>query len=105
MVEDHPLSYGKFEGVIPKGSYGAGTVEIWDSGTYEPEVNPGMNAEKELNEELEKGNMKFILHGKRLKGSFALVRFRNANENSWLLIKHPDQFATDQEYRAEDHRN
>jgi bifunctional non-homologous end joining protein LigD len=105
MVEDHPLSYAKFEGTIPKGNYGAGTVDIWDKGTYEPEVNPYMNVEKELNEELEKGNMKFILHGKKMKGSFALVKFKNASENSWLLIKHRDQFATDKEYQAEDNKD
>jgi len=105
MVEDHPLSYGKFEGIIPKGNYGAGTVEIWDKGTYEPEVNPYMNAEKELREELEKGSLKFILHGKKLQGSFALVRFKNAEENSWLLIKHRDQYATDKEYNPETDRN
>jgi bifunctional non-homologous end joining protein LigD len=105
MVEDHPLSYGKFEGTIPKGNYGAGTVEIWDKGTYEPEVNPYMNAEKELREELEKGSLKFILHGKKLQGSFALVRFKNAEENSWLLIKHRDRYAVDKEYSAEHDRN
>jgi len=101
MVDDHPLSYGKFEGTIPKGSYGAGTVEIWDEGTYEPEVNPYMNAEKELREELENGNLKFILHGKKLQGSFALVRFKNAEKNSWLLIKQSDRYATDKDYSAE----
>ena len=104
MVEDHHLSYGKFEGTIPKGSYGAGTVEIWDNGTYEPEVNPYMNVEKELREELENGNLKFILHGRKLRGSFALVRFKNAEKNSWLLIKQNDQYAIDQEYSAESDR-
>lgn len=62
-----------------------------------------MNAEKELREELEKGNLKFILHGKKLQGSFALVKFKNENGNNWLLIKHPDRYATDNTYSAEAH--
>jgi bifunctional non-homologous end joining protein LigD len=105
MVEDHPISYGKFEGIIPKGNYGAGTVEIWDKGTYEPEVNPYMNAEKELRKGLERGNLKFILHGKKLQGSFALVRFKNANDHNWLLIKHNDRYATNDVYTAESYRD
>lgn len=105
MVDDHSLSWGKFEGTIPKGNYGAGTVEIWDKGTYEPEVNPYMNAEKELREELENGSLRFILHGKKLQGSFALVKFKNAEGNSWLLIKQRDPYAVDKEYSAESDRS
>ncbi len=104
MVEDHHLSYGNFEGTIPKGNYGAGTVQLWDEGTYEPEVNPLMNAEKELEEELNNGNMKFILYGEKLTGSFSLVRFKNANKNSWLLIKQRDHFSVNEEYHAENIR-
>jgi DNA ligase D-like protein (predicted 3'-phosphoesterase) len=73
-VEDHPLEYGGFEGVIPEGEYGAGTVKIWDSGTYEP---------KEWTEE----KIEFIVHGERLRGTYELVRFRKAGDKNWLLFK------------------
>lgn len=94
MVEDHPLSYGKFYGEIPKGNYGAGTVEIWDYGTYEPMENPdGKDPEKVLLAQLHKGDLKFTMHGKYLKGSFALVKIKNDEKgNSWLLIKKKDDF-------------
>ncbi|HWA35787.1 MAG TPA: non-homologous end-joining DNA ligase, partial [Cyclobacteriaceae bacterium] len=91
-VEDHPLSYGKFEGIIPKGNYGAGTVKIWDSGWYEPEHADG-DAQESIEQQLEKGSLKFTLHGKKLRGSFALVRFKTDKKNNWLLIKHKDEFA------------
>lgn len=85
-VEDHPVSYGKFEGTIPKGHYGAGTVEIWDSGTWEPEgdVDAMMKA----------GSMKFVVHGKRLKGKWALVRMKT-DKDDWLLIKEKDSYAVE----------
>src|SRR5689334_11248675 len=76
-VEDHPISYGKFEGTIPKGNYGAGTVSIWDSGWYEPDENGGNDIQRSVEEQLEKGSLKFNLHGKKLRGSFALVRFKS----------------------------
>jgi len=101
MVEDHPISYGKFEGEIPAGNYGAGTVEIWDKGTYEAENKAG-SEEKTLRAELEKGSIKFILHGNKLNGSFALVRLKSAKENSWLLIKHKDEYAVNKAYSAEE---
>ena len=105
MVEDHPLEYGKFEGEIPEGNYGAGTVEIWDRGTYEPEnIADPADYEKEMLSGLKNGSLKFVLHGKRLNGSFALVRLKNAKENSWLLIKHKDEFAAN-EYSAEEDRS
>ncbi len=75
MVEDHPYDYKDFEGVIPKGNYGAGTVIVWDYGTYEP-IEPAKNkaeAEKLLLKQLKAGSLKFTLHGKKLKGEFALV--------------------------------
>lgn len=102
MVEDHPYDYKDFEGNIPEGNYGAGQVEIWDSGTYEPlDNNLKLSDEKELLKELHAGSLKFILHGKKLKGEFALVKMKNTEENSWLLIKHKDDFA-ESDYDAEE---
>lgn len=102
MVEDHPYDYKDFEGNIPEGNYGAGQVEVWDSGTYEPlEENTQLSGEKELLKELHAGSLKFILHGKKLKGEFALVKMKNTEDNAWLLIKHKDEFA-DSPYDAEE---
>lgn len=102
MVEDHPYDYKDFEGNIPEGNYGAGQVEIWDSGTYEALDNHSkLSDEKELLKELHAGSLKFILHGKKLKGEFALVKMKNTEENSWLLIKHKDDFA-ESDYDAEE---
>ena len=102
MVEDHPYDYKDFEGNIPEGNYGAGQVEIWDSGTYEPlDETSKLSDEKELLKELKAGSLKFILHGKKLKGEFALVKMKNAENNAWLLIKHKDRFAKDH-YDAEE---
>ena len=85
QVEDHPVDYAKFEGVIPEGEYGGGTVMVWDYGTYKPEGN--LTAE----EALAKGDFKFTLEGEKLKGSWVLVRTRN---RQWLLIKHRDYYTT-----------
>lgn len=102
MVEDHPYDYKDFEGNIPEGNYGAGQVEVWDSGTYEPlDDTSKLSDEKELLKELKSGSLKFILHGKKLKGEFALVKMKNAENNSWLLIKHRDKFA-EENYDAEE---
>ena len=102
MVEDHPYDYKDFEGNIPKGNYGAGQVEVWDSGTYEPlDETSKLSTEKELLKELKAGSLKFILHGKKLKGEFALVKMKNADNNAWLLIKHKDEFA-EEKYDAEE---
>ena len=79
MVEDHPLSYRNFEGVIPKGEYGAGVVMLWDKGTYEPNNNFAKG--------LKEGMLKFTLKGERLKGKWALVQIK---DNNWLLIKEKD---------------
>jgi bifunctional non-homologous end joining protein LigD len=90
QTEDHPLEYGNFEGTIPTGHYGAGEVAIWDSGTFEPE------GQMTATEQIERGELKFTLHGKKLKGSFVLVRIRrrgNGEKKEWLLIKHRDQAA------------
>jgi len=98
MVEDHPYDYRSFEGTIPKGNYGAGVVNIFDEGTYEP-----IDDKKEsLHKGLYSGNLKFILHGKKLKGEFALVRMKDSEQNAWLLIKHRDKYAVDKKYDAED---
>lgn len=105
MVEDHPYSYRTFEGSIPKGNYGAGEVEIWDEGTYEPiEKVKGKTDDMIMRAELHKQSLKFILHGKKLKGEFALVKIKNSkDENAWLLIKHKDKYAVSEDYDAEDH--
>lgn len=103
MVEDHPLDYGSFKGVIPEGHYGAGIVEIWDHGTYK-DISEKNNAkaEKKLLSDLKKGSLKFILKGKKLKGEFALVKMKgDTQKNAWLLIKHKDEFAVDKKYDSE----
>src|ERR1700738_708945 len=90
QVEDHPIEYASFEGVIPEGEYGGGAVMIWDQGAWTPE-SPDVAAA------LEKGELKFTLHGKKLKGSWVLVRTRgygSGSKTSWLLIKHLDKFAS-----------
>ena len=90
-VEDHPLDYGDFEGTIPKGQYGGGTVQLWDRGLWQPE---GSSAAEAM---LRKGDLKFRLDGERLKGSWVLVRMRKdksgKSRNNWLLIKHRDDYA------------
>lgn len=105
MVEDHPYEYRTFEGSIPKGNYGAGEVEIWDEGTYHPLITKNKKEdEKELLKELNAGSLKFVLKGKKLKGEFALVKIKNDDKgNAWLLIKHHDQYATDEPYNAENY--
>ncbi|SOD14070.1 DNA ligase D [Pedobacter xixiisoli] len=95
MVEDHPFDYRTFEGIIPKGEYGGGTVIVWDQGWYEPlETIKGKKAqEKHLLSQLKDGSVKVKLHGEKLNGEFALVRTNGMGENSWLLIKHDDDYA------------
>ncbi|SNB45169.1 DNA ligase D [Geobacter sp. DSM 9736] len=95
MVEDHPYDYRTFEGVIPKGNYGAGNVMLWDEGTYAPYESLGRKEDEgALREGLRRGDLKFELHGHKLKGKFALVKIRSGGENSWLLIKKEDAFAS-----------
>jgi bifunctional non-homologous end joining protein LigD len=94
QVEDHPIEYNKFEGTIPQGEYGGGTVMLWDRGTYSyGGTNP--DPEEGLRRGYEKGDFKFVLNGKRLKGSWALVRMRGdkPGKPQWLLIKHKDEYA------------
>lgn len=88
QVEDHPVDYAKFEGVIPEGEYGGGTVMVWDYGTYKPEGTTNVSAA------LGKGELKFSLNGKKLKGSWVLVRTR---ERQWLLLKHRDYYTTEED--------
>ncbi len=93
MVEDHPLDYKDFEGVIPEGNYGAGSVIIWDKGYYHhPSTRDEVESEKLLLEGLKKGDMKFVLEGEKLHGEFALVKMR-ADGKSWLLLKKKDRNA------------
>jgi bifunctional non-homologous end joining protein LigD len=90
-VEDHPIEYNTFEGTIPKGEYGGGTVMLWDRGTYEPEGGGGADA---LRDAYERGDLKILMHGKRMKGGWVLVRMRReAGRAQWLLIKHRDEIA------------
>ena len=102
QTEDHPLEYAEFEGVIPEGQYGAGTVMLWDRGTWQPE-NPDVGAL------MQKGELKFSLHGKKLKGSWVLVRTRGFGSNparsAWLLIKHRDQYASMSDVTEEEPRS
>jgi len=103
MVEDHPYDYKDFEGTIPEGNYGAGIVEIWDSGTYSDlENSPTEIAEKNLRAGLKSGDFKFTLYGKKLRGEFVLVKLKGKEDNSWLLIKHNDAYAVDTEYNSEE---
>src|SRR5450432_3952321 len=97
-VEDHPLDYGDFEGTIPKGEYGGGTVQLWDRGYWEPEGSK--TPEKGLSD----GDLKFTLEGARLHGSWVLVRIKHDRSGgkrpSWLLIKHRDDHAKDDDNDA-----
>jgi len=87
-VEDHPIEYGGFEGIIPKGQYGGGTVMVWDQGTWQPHVD--------VDEGLRKGSLKFALHGEKMKGNWALIRMNSRAQGNgkpnWLLIKEHDEF-------------
>jgi bifunctional non-homologous end joining protein LigD len=92
QVEDHPIEYGGFEGTIPKGQYGGGTVMMWDQGTWEPLVD--------VDEGLRKGKLSFTLHGKKLKGNWALVRMgrrTSKGKPNWLLIKEHDKYTRDED--------
>jgi len=104
MVEDHPFDYRNFEGIIPKGEYGGGTVIVWDEGTYEPieEIKGKKAQEKHLLKQLKEGSLKLNLHGKKLKGEFALVKTNGMGENGWLLIKHKDDYASANDITKDD---
>lgn len=97
-VEDHPLDYAGFEGEIPAGEYGAGTVIVWDRGTWVPDT-------QDVDAALRRGELKFTLHGTKLRGSWVLVRTRSgyppsSGRPAWLLIKHRDAYASDRDITA-----
>src|SRR5450631_4186685 len=100
-VEDHPIEYAKFEGIIPEGQYGGGTVMVWDQGTWEPDVG--------VESGIRSGELKFSLHGKKLRGSWVLVRTKSGpgttGRASWLLIKHRDRYASTVDVAAEKPRS
>jgi len=100
QTEDHPVEYLDFEGIIPKDNYGAGKMKIWDTGVFFP-VNKDHEkiSEKEALKTLEKGELKFLMMGKKIAGEFVLVRLKD--EKSWLLIKHRDEYAVTKPYDAE----
>ena len=104
QTEDHPYEYLFFEGEIPKGNYGAGTMTIWDSGTYNaPGLQDKASSEKAIKAGLKNGNLKIELHGERVKGEFALVKIKSdEKQDQWLMIKHKDEFAVDEDYDSED---
>ncbi|MGX5818024.1 non-homologous end-joining DNA ligase [Chitinophaga lutea] len=101
-VEDHPYDYKDFQGEIPAGNYGAGYVYIWDKGTYDLLEENGKPFDKQALQEWHSGNLKIVMHGKKLKGEFALVKMKGREENSWLLIKHKDKYAVKGAYDAEE---
>ena len=102
QTEDHPIEYADFEGVIPPGQYGAGTVMLWDKGTWQPE-----NADVDAS--LQAGEIKFTLYGKKLQGSWVLVHTRGFGSNparsAWLLIKHRDEYASAKDVEQEEPRS
>jgi len=102
QTEDHPVEYADFEGVIPEGQYGAGTVMLWDRGTWQPESS-------DVDAALQKGEIKFTLYGKKLQGSWVLVCTRGFGSNparsTWLLIKHRDQYASTKDITQEEPRS
>jgi len=108
QVEDHPIDYNTFEGTIPKGEYGGGTVMLWDRGTYSSDTAASSDEEEDvLREQLRKGDLKITFHGERLHGSFALIRMKYSRDGSssskpqWLLIKHRDEYSTTDDVVAE----
>ncbi|HMD99253.1 MAG TPA: DNA polymerase ligase N-terminal domain-containing protein [Terriglobia bacterium] len=102
QTEDHPVEYAGFEGVIPAGQYGAGTVMLWDKGTWQPESS-------DVDASLQAGEIKFTLYGKKLQGSWVLVHTRGFGSNparsTWLLIKHRDEYASTKDVTQEEPRS
>jgi bifunctional non-homologous end joining protein LigD len=110
MVEDHDIQWGSFEGVIEEGSYGAGQVIVWDTGTYIPDekdmgpFSTRAEAEELVRRGLAQGKLSVILEGAKMKGSWALVKMRRT-ENDWLLLKHRDEFADPEKDILQDGRS
>jgi bifunctional non-homologous end joining protein LigD len=103
MVEDHPLDYRTFEGVIPPGNYGAGTVMVWDAGRYRPAGAAARgDPEAAIREGLDRGRLSFVLDGEKLRGEFSLVKLRRGDENAWLLIKKADEWASGADLTADE---
>jgi bifunctional non-homologous end joining protein LigD len=103
MVEDHPLDYRTFEGIIPEGNYGAGSVIVWDQGTYHAgDADDRNGSEKSLRAGLAKGHLTFVLEGEKLRGEFSLLKLRRGEENAWLLIKKQDEHASTEDVGKED---
>src|SRR6266404_4595802 len=107
QVEDHPIDYNTFEGTIPQGEYGGGTVMLWDRGTYSADTATSPDEEEDaIREGLRRGDLKITFNGERLHGSFALIRMKFARDGSssskpqWLLIKHRDEFASKEDIVA-----
>jgi bifunctional non-homologous end joining protein LigD len=101
MVEDHPVSYIHFEGIIPEGNYGAGTVEVWDKGAFIP-VDKDLEpiTERQALSALKNGELKIFLKGEKIAGGFVLVRMKQDDKN-WLLIKHQDEYSITRKYDSE----
>src|SRR5271169_3936059 len=97
QTEDHPLDYANFEGNIPEGSYGAGTVMVWDRGTFQVE------GKVDAGKQLQRGEIKFALNGEKLRGSFVIVKLKNSQKgNEWLMIKHKDS-SIDPNWNIDEH--
>jgi DNA ligase D-like protein (predicted 3'-phosphoesterase) len=95
-TEDHPLGYENFEGLIPRGEYGAGAVIVWDTGTYDNRTKDSAGQPVPVAEAIEKGHVTFDLHGKKLRGGYSLTRiaaWRDERDAGWLLVKKADKFA------------
>ncbi len=103
LVEDHPLDYRNFEGIISAGNYGAGTVMVWDQGAYHArQTTDRTEGEELLRQGLEKGHLTFVLNGEKLRGEFALLKLKRGDAKDWLLVKKRDQFASASDVREQD---
>src|SRR3984893_12889007 len=103
MVEDHPLAYRTFEGIIAEGEYGAGEVIVWDQGSYRPLVGETKDAmQEQVRKQLTQGNLHFLLFGEKMRGEFALIRQKRLGEKAWLLLKKRDQYVSDADITLQD---
>jgi bifunctional non-homologous end joining protein LigD len=102
MVEDHPMEYRSFEGVIAEGSYGAGEVIVWDQGTYRPLVGETKDGIQQVRAQLQQGELRFLVFGEKLHGEFTLIRQKRLGEKAWLLIKMRDPYASRMDVTLQD---